>query len=153
MVLVAIITSCKKEVIVPNYEFRQHAFLWGDTWSSNDTLYPVLTYQIAIMADQPFDEVNVNMTIVLNDSTRTTVTREELMNFGQLGFYNPDYEYPKYWIATIMDTKGICDQMYGFDEDDVYGFEFEANVRIGEEWYTVPLQKRGKNDLWDPFWI
>jgi len=153
IVLVLTIVSCTKEEVIPTYDFKQTAFLWQDMWGDGENYYPVFTYQIAVMGDQPIDEVKFQLTVVLNDSTKLIFTQSEMTNFSQSGFYNPNYQYPKYWIATIMDSKGICTQQYGFNQNDIFRFEYEAKVRIGKTWYDVPKEARKKDSLMDSFWI
>ena len=159
LIVIAVLTSCKKEeIIVPNvpttqYAFKQTAFMWQNQWGNQTGTYSVFTYQVAVMGDQPFDEVKFTLTVTLNDSTKVILTENELTNFGQTGFYSPEYQYPKYWVATITDSKGICPPFYNFTESDIYRFEYEATVRIGTNWYTLPKEGRKKTDPMDSFWI
>jgi len=160
IVIAAITSSCKKEEnIVPTtvpttqYVFKQTAYLWQDAVGMGDSLYPVFTYRIAVMAGVHFDSVTVKLTVTLYDSTKVILTENDLINCAQNGFYSPNYQYPEYWIVTLSDSKGIYAPFYNFTENDICRFEYEATVKINGTWYVVPKEGRRVNDPFDSFWI
>lgn len=145
-------TSCSSEDdIQPKYEFKQYAFLWKDAYGmrvgDSLKLYPVISYQFAVLGDQPVDEIKLNMTIHLKDGRSKIITESDLTNFGQTGLYAPAYKYPKYWIGNCSDSKGIAPGYYDFTGEDVLSFEYEAKVRIGTHWFAIP---KGSNTIDDP---
>ena len=164
IILTIALNSCKKEeaLLVPNsqppvttapYVFKQTAFLWQDAWGNGDSTYPVFTYRVAVMTGIHFDSVKVVMTVTLYDSTKITLTENELTNFGQMGCYAPDYQYPEYWIATISDSRGILPPFYNFTQNDIYRLEYQATVKINGTWYNLPKEGRKMSDQFESFWI
>jgi len=161
IVIAAITSSCKKEEIIvpptpiptPQYVFKQTAYLWENAVGIGDSLYPIFTYRIAVMAGVHFDSVTVKLTVTLYDSTKVILNENDLVNFAQIGFYTPNYQYPEYWIATLSDSKGIYLPFYNFTKNDIYRFEYEAKVKINGTWYTVPKEGRKLTDPFESFWI
>ncbi len=105
------------------------------------------------MAGVHFDSVIVKLTVTLYDSTKVILTGADLVNFGQIGVYCPNYEYPEYWIATLEDSKGICPPFYNFTATDVYRFEYETTVKIKGIWYTLPKEGHKNSDPPESFWV
>jgi len=144
------LVSCQQEEI-PQYQFKQYAYLWQDAYSTSvdgvSKSYPIIAYQFAILGDQPVDEIKINLTIVLKDGRSKVLTESDLTNFGQIGLYAPEYKYPKYWIGTCSDSKGIEPNFYDFTGEDVIRFIYEAKVRIGKNWFDLP---KGANEVADP---
>jgi hypothetical protein len=155
VIIVLSMSSCSKEeeTIVPNYVFKQTAYLEQNGWGDSDSLYPVFKYRVAIMANKHFDDIKVTMTVTLVDNSEVILTEEDLTNFGQLGYSAPDYEYPIYWIAHVSDSKGICESMYGFTAEEVVRIDYAAQVQIDGHWITLPSEERNISDPMDSFWI
>ncbi|MCX6822437.1 MAG: hypothetical protein NTX91_00370 [candidate division SR1 bacterium] len=159
--IIAVLSSCKKDELAPKteptpttaYTFKQTAYMWQDAYEDQTGKHAVFTYRVAVMADVHMDSVTINLTVVLNDSTKITLNGNDLENFGQVGCSAPNYQYPVYWVATLTGTKGICQPFYNFTQSDVYRFEYEAKVKIRGIWYTVPKGERKVNDPFESFWI
>ena len=150
--------SCKKDEEIAtspeHYVFKQVGYLHQDAWSNQDSLYPVFSYQVAVMSNVHFDSVHVLMTVTLKDSSKIVLTESNgLENFGQHGLYAPNYQYPEYWVASLEGAKGVCTLMYGFNESDIFSFEYQGKVMIKGVWYTLPKEYRKYSDLIDSFWV
>jgi len=155
IIVLSVCTSCNKneEEIAPNYVFKQTAYLEQNVWGYGENYYPVFTYRVAVMSNTHFDDIKVTMTVTLVDNTQIILTGEDLTNFGQLGYSAPEYIYPIYWIASVSDSRGICEAMYGFEAEEVVRIDYSAQVQIDGQWVTLPSEGRNISDPMDSFWI
>ena len=155
-IAVVSLTSCQQDE-VPQYQFKQYAYLSKDAYSTSvggvSKSYPIIAYEFAVLGDQPIDEIKLNLTVVLKDGRSKTLTESDLTNFGQIGIYAPAYKYPKYWVGTCSDSKGIEPDFYDFTGDDVVSFTYEAKIRIGKIWFNIPKGGNKVSDQCDSIFI